>query len=109
MASAKRAAKSIELSAAALASAIKAAPQLSEPKAARARVEAWLEEIGRSTAAATLKPLLTATPKARGKLADVVGAIAEASPYLWDLIRSDPERFTALLEADPEVRFAAIL
>ena len=38
-----------------------------------------------------------------------VAAIAEASPYLWDLIRADPDRFLALLEADPDAHFAALI
>src|SRR5436305_11972661 len=109
MVSAKRAAKSTELPASSLAGAIKAAPKLSAPKEARARVEQWLDEIGRSATGRMLRPLLTVTKGRAAKLADVIAAIAEASPYLWDLIRADPDRFGALLEGDPEVRFAAIL
>src|SRR4029077_6075328 len=35
--------------------------------------------------------------------------IAEGSPYLWDLVRADPTRFAAILQAEPQERFAAIL
>ena len=38
-----------------------------------------------------------------------MAAIAEGSPYLWDLIRADPDRFLALLEADPEQHFAQVI
>jgi glutamate-ammonia-ligase adenylyltransferase len=107
---AKRAPKSNEPPASALAARIKSAPKLSDAGGARARVEEWLGEIARSAAGRTLKPLLTVAPKARpGKLADLIAAIAEASPYLWDLIRADADRLATLLAADPEAQFAALL
>ncbi|HMK80557.1 MAG TPA: bifunctional [glutamine synthetase] adenylyltransferase/[glutamine synthetase]-adenylyl-L-tyrosine phosphorylase, partial [Xanthobacteraceae bacterium] len=110
MTSAKRAVRSAERSAISLARAIRTAPKLSSPKAARARVADWLEEIARDAAAHALKPLLTVGAKKRAsKLSDIVAAIAETSPYLWELIRADPQRFVVLLEAEPEARFAAIL
>jgi len=34
---------------------------------------------------------------------------AEGSPYLWDLIRHDPDRFLAVLESEPEAQFAALI
>ncbi len=34
-------------------------------------------------------------------------AIAEGSPFLWDLIRADPERLLVLLEAERALRRAA--
>src|SRR6185295_5938111 len=43
------------------------------------------------------------------KLADLVAGIAEASPYLWDLIQAEPDRFLTLLEADPEAQFTALI
>jgi glutamate-ammonia-ligase adenylyltransferase len=107
--SAKRAAKTSELSAGSLARNLKDAPKLSSAKDARARVSEWLDEIAGSTAGSALKPLLTDAAKARSKLADIVAAIAEASPYLWDLIRLDPERFAALVEGEPEAQLAAVL
>ncbi|MBV8840068.1 MAG: bifunctional [glutamine synthetase] adenylyltransferase/[glutamine synthetase]-adenylyl-L-tyrosine phosphorylase, partial [Alphaproteobacteria bacterium] len=107
---AKRAARSTQRSAASLAEAIRTAPKLSSPKEARARVTAWLDEIARGAAVRKLKPLLGAAPKGKGaKLADLVAAVAEASPYLWELIRADADRFAALLAAEPEARFATII
>src|SRR5262245_65680850 len=35
--------------------------------------------------------------------------LAGGSPYLWDLVRGSPERFVALLEAEPERRFCDVL
>ena len=97
---AKRAAKKAEL-ASGLAAALKTAPKLSEPKQARARVDAWLGEIARTAAGKALRLLLTG----KGKLGDTVAAVAEASPYLWDLIRADAARFLAILNTDPESHF----
>src|SRR5947208_12887344 len=82
------------------AGAIKSAPELSSPKVARARVEEWLAEIAHSMGGKAIKHLLTLAKP--GKLGDIVAAIAEASPYLWELIRADPDRFLALLETDPD-------
>src|ERR1043165_8248188 len=104
---AKRAAKKTARPATGLAATMRAAPKLSAPELAQARVAEWLGEISRSQAGKTIRPLLA--PAKGGKLPDVVAAIAEASPYLWDLIRADPKRFVRLLQADPETRFAEII
>ncbi len=92
----------------ALTAAIKTAPKLSAPKEAHARVAEWLTEIARTEAGKSLKSLLATKPRV-GKIADVLAAIAEGSPYLWDLIRTDPDRLVALLEAEPEARFRALI
>src|SRR5262245_44728455 len=102
----KRATKKSGPAVAGLAASFKDAPRLSEPKQARARVEAWLRDIVRTAAGRALKSLLGS---GKGKLADIVAAIAEASPYLWDLIRADPARFLKLVEADPEAHFAMVI
>ena len=77
------------------ASARKAEPRLaaaiSAPRFGRQearRSTRWLAEIGRSSAGRRSMP--------RRKLASLAG-IAEASPYLWDLVRADPDRFSRCL------------
>src|SRR2546421_4277771 len=90
-----------------LAAAFKTAPELSSPKVARARVEAWLVEIAHSASGKAIKHLLA--PAKSEKLGDVVAAIAETSPYLWELIRADPDRFLTLLEGDPRTRLIALI
>ena len=99
-----------------LATLIKSAPKLSSPKEARARVDEWLGEIARTPAGKALKPpaLTLAIPSPQiqtrsVKLAGLVAAIAEGSPYLWDLIRAEPDRLLGILEAEPEAHFAAVL
>jgi [glutamine synthetase] adenylyltransferase / [glutamine synthetase]-adenylyl-L-tyrosine phosphorylase len=109
MAEAKRRAKKTEQSATTLAAVIKTAPRLSAAKEARARVDEWLSEIARTASGKTLKKLVTPANSRESKLAAVVSAIAEASPYLWDLVRAEPNRFLNLLHADPDARFAALV
>ena len=92
MAGAKRSASKADTPAG-LAALIKAAPKLSSPKEARARVDEWLGEIARTPPARRSSRCLPPTQsRAARKLADLVAAIAEGSPYLWDLIRADPDR-----------------
>ena len=109
MAGAKRSVRKAD-TAAGLAALIKAAPKLSSPKDARGRVDEWLDEIARTAAGKALTPLLAAEVKSRSaKLAAAVAAIAEASPFLWELIRAEPDRFLGILEAEPEGHFAAVI
>src|SRR5215216_1776131 len=109
MADAKRAAKKPSQPAAGFAALIKSAPKLAVPKEARARVVEWLAEIAGSASGKPLKQLLVSAKSRDSELSDVVAAIAEASPYLWDLIRADPERFLDLLHADPDARFLKLI
>src|ERR1041384_4377204 len=93
-----------------LAALITAAPKLSSPKEARGRLDEWLGEIATTAAGKALKPLLSPDAKSRStKLAGLVTGIADGSPYLWDLIRAEPDRFLAILEAQPESHFAAVI
>ena len=48
---------------------------------------------------------LTATPLARA----ILLGLAEFSPYLFDLIRDDPDRLIRLLRCDPESHLAALI
>jgi len=65
----------------------------------RDRLAEWLTAIGRKGAAGEkLKSLLKDHPAAD----DLLGAVAEASPYLWDLVRADPRRTLRLLTANPD-------
>src|SRR5882672_1285997 len=104
---AKRAAKKVE-PAPSLAGRIKTAPKLSAPDEAHARVAQWLGEIARGGAGKAIRHLL-APAKGDSKLAELVAGIAEGSPYLWDLIRHDPDRFLAVLESEPEAQFSALI
>jgi glutamate-ammonia-ligase adenylyltransferase len=88
-----------------LASAIVDAPRLIAPEAARGHVDAWLRAIGRNAAGRSLRQLFTAFPK----LETLLAALAEGSPYLWELATADPTRLATLLKADPERHFAALL
>src|SRR5436305_3676691 len=103
----KRAVKKVPLAVTRLGAAMKTAPKLSDSNAARAQVDEWLAEIAGTQTGKAIKRRLA--PAQAGKIVDVIAAIAEASPYLWNLIRAEPDRFLALLEADPEAWFAVLM
>ena len=102
---AKRASKGAAKGAKTLAQRIVAAPQLSAPKDAKAKFTEWLAGPGRSELGKTLARLFKQQPKAAG----LIAALADGSPYLWDLASADPARLAALLNADPDTRLAALL
>jgi [glutamine synthetase] adenylyltransferase / [glutamine synthetase]-adenylyl-L-tyrosine phosphorylase len=85
--------------------AARAAPRALSDAAGRERLLAWLEESEGTPAGAALRALTTDQPGARALLE----AIASSSPYLWDLARADPDRLVALLDSDPDTRFAQCL
>jgi [glutamine synthetase] adenylyltransferase / [glutamine synthetase]-adenylyl-L-tyrosine phosphorylase len=71
----------------------------------RARVAEWLSSVEPTTAGKALRSRVAAHPP----LADVLGGIADASPYLWDLVRADPPRFLHLLDGNPDAALTALL
>src|SRR6266567_5632022 len=84
---------------------IAAAPHLQAADEARARVNDWRAEIAGVSAGKTLIRLSAAHPR----LDALITGLAGGSPYLWGLVRGSPERFVALLEAEPERRFGEML
>jgi glutamate-ammonia-ligase adenylyltransferase len=87
-----------------LAARLVGAPCLYAPDEARGRVDDWLSDIATDQAAA-LGVLFARFPVAR----TIFEGIAEASPYLFDLVRADPARAARLLRCDPEIQFAALV
>jgi glutamate-ammonia-ligase adenylyltransferase len=85
--------------------AARAAPRALSDAAGRERLVAWLDEIDATPAGAALRALAAERPGAR----TLLEAIASSSPYLWDLARADPDRLAALLDSDPDARFAQCL
>src|SRR5262245_155946 len=79
----------------ALADLITAAPRLSDPDAARLRVSDWLAGVPSADSRA-LKNLFSARPI----IGTLVDSLAESSPYLWDLVAREPDRFLRLLLAN---------
>ncbi len=88
-----------------LAQRIAEAPPLLAPEEAHKRVGAWLDEIADTPARCSLRRLLADHPMVGALLA----ALAEGSPYLWDLARLEPQRLAALLASDPDNGFDEIL
>lgn len=80
-----------------LAARFATAPTLHAPADARQRLADWLNDAPPGDAEA-LRAILAQHPTA----ATIFEAIAEASPYLFDLMRADAARVVRLLQTDPD-------
>jgi glutamate-ammonia-ligase adenylyltransferase len=68
------------------------------------RVHAWLEELEADERAA-----IASLTQASAKVEPLLHAIAESSPFLWDLVSRDAQRLLRILRSDPERHFDALL
>lgn len=89
---------------ASLAALIVAGPVLAAPAEAQQRLADWLADLPAPQAAA-LRELTAGYPK----LGTVLEGIAEASPYLFDLMRADAGRVERLLQCRPDMHLAKLL
>ena len=89
---------------AALADLITTAPRLSDPQVAKLRVSDWLASVSLADSK-SLKSLFSRRPI----IGALVDSLAESSPYLWELVTREPDRFLRLLLANPEQHFTALL
>jgi [glutamine synthetase] adenylyltransferase / [glutamine synthetase]-adenylyl-L-tyrosine phosphorylase len=78
-------------------------PHVLAPDKAEQILADWLADLEPEQSAAI--GALTATPLARA----ILLGLAEFSPYLFDLIRDDPDRLIRLLRCDPESHLAALV
>jgi len=79
-------------------------PHVSAPDKAEQRLADWLTDLA-SEQAAAIDGLI-----ARFRLAKtILLGIAEASPYLFDLVRADGARTIRLLESDPQAHLARLI
>ncbi len=106
-AAAPRKTSPIDLTAASLAARIVDAPFLTPEtaSAANAKVEDWLAQMGAEAEADGLRQVFAAAPKAR----ELIAGLAEYSPYLWELVRSDPDRILRLFCFDPDRQIRSLL
>jgi len=79
-------------------------PQLSAPDKAAQRLADWLTDLAAGQAAA-IAGLVARSPLAN----TILLGIAEASPYLFDLVRADGARAIRLLECQPETHLAQLI
>jgi [glutamine synthetase] adenylyltransferase / [glutamine synthetase]-adenylyl-L-tyrosine phosphorylase len=79
-------------------------PRLSAPDKAAQRLADWLTELKAGQAAA-IDRLVARFPLAN----TILLGIAEASPYLFDLIRADDARAIRLLECEPEIHLTRLI
>ena len=82
---------------AALAARFVAAPHVSAPEKAEQQLTEWLTGLATEQAAAIVD-LIGRFPVAK----TILSGIAEASPYLFDLVRADGARLLRVLECEPE-------
>jgi glutamate-ammonia-ligase adenylyltransferase len=79
-------------------------PHVSAPESAEQRLADWRTDLGPEQAAA-IGDLIARFPRAKTMLL----GIAEASPYLFDLVRADGARALRLLECDPQRHLAELI
>jgi [glutamine synthetase] adenylyltransferase / [glutamine synthetase]-adenylyl-L-tyrosine phosphorylase len=79
-------------------------PRLSVPPEAERRLAGWLADLEPGQAAA-LGQRATQFPRAR----ELLLGIAEASPYLFDLMRADAARAIRLFDCDPDRHLAQLI
>ncbi|MDP1868950.1 MAG: bifunctional [glutamine synthetase] adenylyltransferase/[glutamine synthetase]-adenylyl-L-tyrosine phosphorylase, partial [Bradyrhizobium sp.] len=79
-------------------------PHVSDAEKAEQRLADWLTDLAPAQAAA-IADLTGRSPRAR----TVLLGIAEASPYLFDLLRADAARAIRLLECEPEPHLARLI
>jgi glutamate-ammonia-ligase adenylyltransferase len=79
-------------------------PHVSDPDKAGQRLADWLTGLAPEQAAA-IGDLLARFPRAN----TIFLGIAEASPYLFDLVRADVARLIRLLECEPEPHLAHLI
>jgi len=89
---------------AALAARFVDGPRLSDPDKAGQRLTEWRSGLAAEQAAA-IDDILVRFPLAK----TILLGIAEASPYLFDLVRADSARAIRLLECEPERYLAHLI
>ncbi len=78
-------------------------PHLTAPETAEQRLSDWLSDLD-STQAAEFEDLFARFPHS-GR---IFAGIAEASPYLFDLVRSDAVRALRILQGEPDLHLARL-
>lgn len=79
------------------------APHIAASVTDETRFENWLAEL-EPAQSARLQALLV-----HRFARDILAGIAEFSPYLFELVRADPQRLIRLLESDPDAHLAALI
>jgi glutamate-ammonia-ligase adenylyltransferase len=78
-------------------------PRLFAPVEAEQRLEGWLADLEPEQLAA-IRDFADRFARVR----TILLSVAEASPYLFDLLRADPDRAIRLLRCDPDAHLAAL-
>ena len=70
-----------------------------------ARIASWLKAVTPETVRSALTALIREYPQ----LSQMLDGVAEAAPFLFDLIQADAARFVRLLDSAPDEALAAVL
>jgi glutamate-ammonia-ligase adenylyltransferase len=87
-----------------LAARLVSGPHLAAPEKAEQRLADWLSDVA-SAQAADFENLFVQFPLARR----IFAGIAEASPYLFDLVRSDAPRALRILQSKPDQHLVQLI
>jgi len=79
-------------------------PRLFTPNEARQRLDSWLADLAPEQASA-IRDRATRYPH----VGAILQGIAEASPYLFDLMRADAARLLLLLDCEPETHLTELI
>jgi [glutamine synthetase] adenylyltransferase / [glutamine synthetase]-adenylyl-L-tyrosine phosphorylase len=79
-------------------------PRLFAAVEAEQRLESWFADLEPEQSAA-IRDLADRFPRVK----TILSSVAEASPYLFDLVRADPTRAIRLFESDPDSHLAALI
>jgi glutamate-ammonia-ligase adenylyltransferase len=80
------------------------APPVSDARRAKAHLADLIDRVAAEPGAAALRPHLDS-----GLLRDLLLAVADHSPFLWQLAKADPARLTGLVLDAPEAAHAALV
>ncbi|WP_230531839.1 bifunctional [glutamine synthetase] adenylyltransferase/[glutamine synthetase]-adenylyl-L-tyrosine phosphorylase [Microvirga roseola] len=80
------------------------APPVADAKRAKAQLADFVERVGEEPEAAALAPHLD-----EGLFRDLLLALADHSPFLWQLVANDPARMAGLVLTSPEESHRAIV
>ena len=94
----------VNVDALSLAACFVSGPYLSNSNDAQQRLAAWLSDLAFDQVS-ELESLFERFPRAR----QIFAGIAEASPYLFDLVRADAARALTLLQSEPRSHLAQLI
>jgi glutamate-ammonia-ligase adenylyltransferase len=88
-----------------LTAALRDAPRFAPRGGGRARLSAWLKDLGRGKVGRELAGLVAGSRA----LETLLAGLAEHSPFLWELATAEPARLLAVLKGSPDQHLSSLL